>query len=807
MFGREDGADRGEDDGAGESIDESRIESDGANEDGGGGGDGDGESRIDPAEVMPEEGSQPASPDPDDGSTPAPPTATESVEPSPEAADVALAPASSAVAELRPAAPLPDRAANDATALGPRLAATSGAEYLGDGVFQVGSHGGTRVEVQRTYGGLKHHRTDRGAVIELPRGLAGAELERAMTSQLRALGAPARAGGAGKAGASATPASPAIEKKEGSAGLPDTETKATIRFTREVPIPRLGAKLILRWEVSVKDSGDAKVKAGAASASLGSQQAVLERKTRELDAKIQTALLKGGFDPFNGGTLNVGGVALSLKLDGKLFEGGLSLKRGFSLKAAVVGLQGEADFGSFLPDALAGRAELKGVIRLEKELGADVVSSVVRLGQASDDLDRLARTEKALKESSEELQRYRRAKSELSKVPTAKRNLEHTLELQRIEKELEAIERRHSKLAKTRKALGKVKDKALKTIKEAGKALQKTPVGKAVSKLASKALMVTFKKFVPIYNVLSTAHDLYEIGEALVSINWSNLFDRVMGDNDAIGGGVTGTAQGKSGVAGDGTTKAKKEQPETSVSPEQPTGANDDLALAPHELEFNEAPQLSPAAKSVVDALISGDGQGAQQLSREDAEAINALVPVDLTAEEVAQVHAKLVAKGIVQVDLVEAVTGAMQQVRPFGEKRPDLSSEEEKEANRSRSAVSSSTPKQTSKRKEKPSQSRAVTRADVERYLRGTVSLVDPVVGKVEAPERFNLGDFGFEVASTRASRVLAADDDSFLVHVVVHVTHAPAPSTAPSAIRFGQQLEFHLEIDPSIIVRGRQP
>jgi hypothetical protein len=80
--------------------------------------------------------------------------------------------------------------------LGAQIAAAAGARYLGEGLFEL-DRTGLRVEVRRTHRSAPRvEPAGELLVLELPRGLAGLELERTLVDQLARLGAEEPAAGA-----------------------------------------------------------------------------------------------------------------------------------------------------------------------------------------------------------------------------------------------------------------------------------------------------------------------------------------------------------------------------------------------------------------------------------------------------------------------------------------------------------------------------------------------------------------------------------------------------------------------------------
>ncbi len=91
------------------------------------------------------------------------------------------------------------------------------------------------------------------------------------------------------------------------------------------------------------------------------------------------------------------------------------------------------------------------------------------------------------------------------------------------------------------------------------------------------------------------------------------------------------------------------------------------------ELRREANVQLHATAQAVVSILEAhmSRGDGTQQLSKEDKETINFVVPLDLTPYEVEAIQHRLSDVGVgTRQDLVTTVVEAMQQLRPFGQQK-----------------------------------------------------------------------------------------------------------------------------------------
>ncbi|MBA3822123.1 MAG: hypothetical protein H0X17_24775, partial [Deltaproteobacteria bacterium] len=353
--------------------------------------------------------------------------------------------------------------------------------------------------------------------------------------------------------------------------------------------------------------------------------------------------------------------------------------------------------------------------------------------------------------------------------------------------EIKELEGKVGKIGKLRQGAIAARGKAIQVVQAAAKKLGATPIGRVLSRAAAEALGLALKRFLPIYNSIQLAKDLYTVGSFLVNADWSKLADgragAGSGDQDDSG---TGDGTGKAAADGDGDGDGGGSEEITT----------DDLAApAPAELD--------PVAERIVGSLIkSGAGKG-QTLDADAKELINRVVPSDLSREELEIIAKRLQNRSsdITSRPLPEAVIEAIQHVRPDGKPRPLTAPSTSTSSStsptpalepaapipsRPRVEPQRTSPPATAQRTPAPSPpgSRII---DVRGYLIENTT-VDPVSGKVVVPAEFTLGGVMFST-TVEQSRALAMDD-----YYTVRVTLVPTTQPSRALITTGK-IRLHVD------------
>ena len=448
-------------------------------------------------------------------------------------------------------------------------------------------------------------------------------------------------------------------------GLPgaavDGETSNTLHFSREVTITIAGvpAKLSESFDFGVKDEGSLHRGAAGIKGGVLSTQKVIERSGEGLDAKVQGSLVKGSADLLASGQLPapLSQLPLTVKAEVTGLEAGLSFKK-LDLKLMGIGVVIEGDMTAWLPEDVQAHFDAKASIQLEFQLDPQLAEDMIQLAKDADNIKRqavletkIAATEKKL----DELRRIKTTPAELEKLgPGTLRN--HLAaapgEIRKLEKEL-------NKLRGLRGRVSELRARAAEELVKIGERLEKRVAGRLIKKFAGKALAFVFKKFLPIYNTISTIEDIYEAGKFLAGLNWEDIGKKIVDGGDGGSSLDDGTHhEGFDGGSGEGTA------------------GGDDLPDADElqaELDRKDHIQLHPAAQSIVDAIEAKGADarpGAHPLSAQEKETIDAVVPDDLTPDEIKTISDQLNAAGSDPQSTVQAVIAAVQRIRPFGEKR-----------------------------------------------------------------------------------------------------------------------------------------
>jgi hypothetical protein len=428
----------------------------------------------------------------------------------------------------------------------------------------------------------------------------------------------------------------------------DPASKYTLRRSRDfnIHIGSVPAKVQFRLEASAKDKGDARKKVGKrAEVSWGASQKLIEKSADGVDAKITATVMQANLDLLAGGELP--GPLAHLppaKVEVKGLEAGLSLKDGAQLKLMTIALYTEGDLSKLFPDDMHTSFELKGSIRLEWALSPDLAKKMIELGRAADAIKRSGAVEAKIAKTEKWLAYYK---------------------TRGVKDEVKRLEGELSKLKKLRAGVTKARTAAIEKLVKVGAELNKSATGRFLKKASTKAFGVAFKKLLPIYNVVSTMQDLYEVGRWLAGLDWGNIGRRII---DGGQGGTTlgdGSYDGEEGTAGGGEGSGDG----------GPGDATDiDPDAIERELQQEANPELHATAQAVMGLLEHKDSDGPPiRLLAEDKETLNAVVPEDLSAEEIEALRGKIANASDGPRDLVERVIEAIQEVRPLGERRADL--------------------------------------------------------------------------------------------------------------------------------------
>ncbi len=543
---------------------------------------------------------------------------------------------------------------------------------------------------------------------------------------------------------------------------PDVDTKYTIRRKSEqrIHVGPLPATLQLRWEFSLKGKGDVRrgipgVPSKKGSVALGSNQALIEKSEKGLNAKISTALVSATFDLLSEGKLPVPLDALVPKVELKGLDVALAAD-GPDLKAMSLALVIDDEFTQFLDESVRSVLEVRGQVRLECAVDPELVKHIIEMSRHANDVARGLAVESKIAKTEQRIAYWKRFR--------------HKDKVAKLEKELSA-------LRKVRDKVGAAKDLALRKLEQVGLELEKTAAGRLVKKVGSKALSLVFKKFVPIFNVISTAQDVYEVVNYLRGLDWKSIGDRIANGG---GGGTTISDASHDGEAGGGAGFG-----------EGGTGdANDiDADSVERELQQEENVELSAAAQAVVGVVEAKSGDGGTHLSKEDKETLNHVVPADLGPEEVEAIKTRISTSTGSQQSLVTSVIAAVQQVRPFGEKRPgpDTSPSSESEV---RAAKPSSTKSDSARAntKQKTASSGTWIVDPVETLQR--VIKVD-VLGNATTPAVVRFPGFEARVTIRNKARLSfdtgeAGSETSYMINVDI------TPDTEPAGIfmRIGRDI-----------------
>jgi hypothetical protein len=293
------------------------------------------------------------------------------------------------------------------------------------------------------------------------------------------------------------PSAMTVQRKTDDA--PDVATtKHSFRHRTEFDF-RIGVvptKVFLDFDLSLKDKGTLKhgVLGRNGEVTYGNNQLLIVKSAEGLNAKITTSLLKANFDLLADGILpgELAALPISPKVEIKGLEGGLSIREGFSLKLMTLAVYVEGNFSSLFDESTRSFLDAKGVVRIECALDPELARKLIELAKATDAIRRSAAVEARIAKSEKWLAYWRKhgAKDKVKQ-----------------------LERELTRLRRVRESVSKARDVAVKKIQQIGASLEKTAAGRLIKKVGGKALAMVFKKFIPIYNIVSTAQDIYEAGK------------------------------------------------------------------------------------------------------------------------------------------------------------------------------------------------------------------------------------------------------------------------------------------------------
>lgn len=651
-------------------------------------------------------------------------------------------------------------AATSAAALGAHAYAHGGAvAFAQDPDLRTTAHEAAHVVQQRA--GVAPTGLDGGASDSLERHAdAVADAVVAGHSAEELLGAPS-----GNANSST-----AVQRKSVPGAAIDGETKYTFRISRGTAIKIAGipAKLTRNFEFTVKDKGSLHASAGGLKGAALSTQRLVEQSSDGLDAKIKGSLVKGSFDLLTAGQLPspLSELPLSVRAEVTGLDAGLSLKK-MDLKLMTAAVVIEGNFTAWMPKDVQAHLDVKASLRLEFQLDPKLAKDIVELAKATDDVERgveldvkIAKTEKKLAE----LKELASSKStvDLETIgPGTYRNKLAAKEAARMSApaEIREAEKELSKLKRLKEPVDELRKKALAQIEKIGARLEERAGGRLLKKFAGKAFALVFEKFLPIYNTLSTIKDIYDAGTFLASLNWDDIGKKIADGGDGGSSLEDGTHhEGPEGVGGNGDD-----------------GQLPDADAIQADLDRREHVVLHPAAQAIVDSVEAKGANarpGAKGLSASDQESINAIVPEDLTPDEIKEMSMQLNASGTDPQDTVEAVIAAVQRIRPFGEKRAAANTQDQATPNAEAKAAAVP-PKRpaahTTKRTGATSQV-----VDLEPALSRVIT-VDPATGKADYPSFLTVQGTTFAIQSVQTA-FFGTEDSGFLVKAQVLVTRTSA-------------------------------
>lgn len=430
------------------------------------------------------------------------------------------------------------------------------------------------------------------------------------------------------------------------------------------------ASLKVRFEVSHRREGETSVRGELGerdgSVRVGELQQVMNREIsargEKFAAKFKTALLAVDYELLQDGTLDLAGVPINIKLDTKALE-----MDGGSLYAGKLAIVGEGDVSAWIPGPFKTVVQL----RLELAIPADVIVKLYESKQAAKAIEKFRAADARFRTADRQLQKTRTYIRRLEERAGKGLSAKDSARLTKYRQELVELQGAKTKLQSLRNTLSVARDRGIKTLERVAEKLNKTPIGRVAMKVATKVVGKILGKLIPIYNIIQTAKDLYEIAKAIGSIDWSNESGGEYNpDGESVEGADAPTDESNEGKQGDGEKQGEGKQVGEGEETDGVPADLQDLS----DLEPTDG-QLSPVAAQVIGAVQkkSGESSDAAALTPDEIDTLNEIIPADLDADEVARLQtllqASLSRSGEPQT-LAEAVVGAMQSLRPEGIKR-----------------------------------------------------------------------------------------------------------------------------------------
>ncbi len=588
-------------------------------------------------------------------------------------------------------------------------------------------------------------------------------------------------GGSSSAQAAERPVTASAPTVVAEASLPPLgDGKHAIRRVFEVPLAdtKLGRLTFqARWEISGTRAGQTNTKAGPVKVKLGASESIFASKVtaeaRTASHKFGSSLAKLEVDFLEKQSLTLAGVPIALKIETKFLDAGLSIDK-VQLDAMKVTAIGEGDFSAFVPSALKSTMQL----RIELAVPAELAQHLFQLAQASKHLERAAKIEQRFGVAKRRLANRKKLAGKLAKQTRMLSTIERR-RLLVLQREIEELEGKVGKIGKLREVAIKARGKAIQVVQATSKKLGKTALGRVISTAAGKALGLALKRFLPIYNSIQLAADLYAVGSFLVNADWSKLGDGRAGfgsgDKDSDGDDGDGDA----GDGGDGAGTGIGDDGDANGG----DAGGDVRSIEIADLAEPAPVELTPVAERVAGS-VGQTGAGVQALDADAKEIINRVVPADLTPAEIEDIAKRMAERraGSASRPLAEAVIDAIQYVRPDGKPRPRPAATplEPAVAPQSPAPVATSRPLSEPPRmrspatatRSEPASTTSSRIVDVRGYLRDHATIDH--AGKVTVPMKFNISGVEFHVTAIQQARSVAMED-YMNVHATLSVLAGP--------------------------------
>jgi hypothetical protein len=479
----------------------------------------------------------------------------------------------------------------------------------------------------------------------------------ALEAEADEMGARAARGertGASAGGPASTASGDAAIQRKG----PEPDVTAAFNIVHDTqPFPLLGGKVSAKWKVkgsaSAKRAGNLSTKHGTISkTTVGANEGAIERVRGQWDAKLKSTVLK------NVTTLDVADwifdvdIPLTVTIDTRGIEAALTVRK-LDLKLMSVFVKLEGDFTPWFDGF-----HVKGEAGIEIVLGADLSKLILEAATAADDQLKVAEYEK-------KLAGLERKVGALKKGHIPTRTPEGPpMDPDQLAKHRRELQRELDQLRGMRGKMNELRERSIEKLKTVAQNMEKLPGGKLAKKLGGKALSTVFKKFLPIYNVISTAQDLYEAADFLLNLNWSGIGEKIL-DGDGNDGQATVMGDGSVNEAGTGIAC----EGESDVASDGPQ----DAAGFQRELDARENVELHSSAAAVLGSLIVKDtiaGRNSAPIPDDEKRLLNATIPEDLTEEEIEEMSSLVAQAGATQTTRVTAAIEALRVVRPSGERK-----------------------------------------------------------------------------------------------------------------------------------------